>query len=68
MQTLETKHESRIGQIAETVKLSVRKRTTRWLTHDEGARFQRCEMASAQALRELEQLKSGAMYRTGISR
>jgi len=68
MQTLRTKQVSRISQITETVKLSVRKRTTRWLSHDEGARFQRCHIASEQALRELEHLKSGSMYRNGVYR
>jgi len=66
MQTLATKQESMIGQIVEVIKAQVRKRTAREVTYDEGARYQRCEAASAQALKDLEQLKSGT--RSGIYR
>jgi len=71
MQTLATEHESRIGQIVESIKAQVRKRTARMLEYDEGARYQRCEIASAQALKELEALKSGVRsenYRSSFIR
>ncbi|MFW9919004.1 MAG: hypothetical protein ACFFED_05345 [Candidatus Thorarchaeota archaeon] len=71
MQTLVTEQESKIGQIVESIKSQVRKRTARWLEYDEGARYQRCEIASAQALKDLEALKSGTRadsYRSSFLR
>lgn len=59
MQTMEMKSVSKVTQIIEAVKTSVRNRTARWLEYDEGARYHRCQLASNQALKELEQLKNG---------
>ncbi|MFW9848644.1 MAG: hypothetical protein ACFFF4_05860 [Candidatus Thorarchaeota archaeon] len=57
----------RIRQLVETVKTEVKKRTgLRWLEHDEAVRAHRCQIASDQALRDLEAVKSGA--RAGSNR
>ena len=59
MQTMEMKSVSKVTQIIEAVKTSVKNRTARWLEYDEGVRYHRCQLASNQALRELEQIKNG---------
>ena len=56
-QTIE--HVSIIEQVIDVVKTQVKKRTARWLTYDEGARYHRCQVASAQALKDLEAIKNG---------
>ena len=62
----------RIRQFVETVKTEVKKRTgIRWLEHDEAAKVHRCQIASNQALKDLEALKSGArsdVYRSSFVR
>ncbi len=71
MQTIVIEQDSKIGQFVETIKTQVRKRTARWIEYDEGARYQRCEAASAQALKDLEALKSGTrsnVYRSSFYR
>ena len=61
-----------LRQVVEAVKTQVKKRTgMRWLEHDEAAKAHRCQIASTQALKDLEALKSGARaanYRTSFYR
>jgi hypothetical protein len=68
---LEMKTVPRLVGAIEVVRIEVRKRTARWLEHDEGARYHRCQIASEAALRELECIKSGTRsdsYRTSFMR
>jgi hypothetical protein len=62
----------KLRQFVESLKTQVKKRTgIRWLEHDEAAKVHRCQLASAQALKDLEALKSGARgdnYRTSFYR
>ncbi|MDF1539813.1 MAG: hypothetical protein P1Q69_13015 [Candidatus Thorarchaeota archaeon] len=55
-QTVQTT--SMIDHVIEVVKTQVRKRTARWLEYEEGARYHRCQIASGQALRNLEAIKT----------
>ncbi len=60
-----------IDQVIEVVKTQVKKRTARWLEYDEGARYHRCQIASSQALRDLEAIKTGSgseIYRHSFRR
>ena len=61
-----------LRQVVEAVKTQVKKRTgMRWLEHDEAAKAHRCQIASTQAMKDLEALKSGARadnYRTSFFR
>jgi hypothetical protein len=62
---------SRIQAVIEEVKTVVRRIIVPELTYDEAARVYRCTIASEQALKELEQIKTGgksAAYRTSIFR
>ena len=61
----------RISGALDVVRIEVRKRTARWLEHDEAARYHRCQIASEQALKDLERIKSGTKsdsYRTSFMR
>lgn len=59
MTETQTVQVSIVDQVIEAVKTQVRKRTARWLEYDEGARYHRCQIASNQALKDLEAIKSG---------
>jgi hypothetical protein len=62
---------SRIQAVIEEVKTVVRRIIVPEHTYDEAARVHRCTIASEQALKELEEIKTGrksVSYRTGIFR
>ena len=68
---METSAVSRIQAVIEEVKTVVRRIIVPKITYDEAARLHRCTIASEQALKELEQIKTGgksASYRTNIFR
>ena len=68
---MESSAVSRIQAVIEEVKTTVRRFVVPEIKYDEAARVHRCTIASEQALKELEQIKTGSKpnsYRHGIFR
>ena len=68
---MESSAVSRIQAVIEEVKTTVRRFIVPEVKYDEAARVHRCTIASEQALKDLEQIKTGGKpspYRTSIFR